>query len=263
MTRWAAALATALNLALLATPLFVRGALDGLGLSSLSGHSGPLSPPGSAGAWLFLLLIMAFTFGEGICQRPGPLREAPQPLAALTGVTLFALFMSGALTSGRAGPWALGAALMSAGIGLRLVAIRALGTRFANGVQVETAAPVRTGPYRYLRHPSELGLLLIGLGASGLLASWVAAAMWGFGLLPLVLLRVRREDAALRAAFGEAYAQYASRVPGLFPLNASWARSWVRRAVQPWDSSASPWSPARSHPHQTQTTRSSPPRPAK
>lgn len=196
----AACLATALNGLLLGTLLWTQGSVQTLG------------------AKLFLLLLMGFTLAEGLSQRPGPQVEASQTLPSLTGAALLLLFVSGALSVGSSPRGSLlGSALMSAGIGLRVAAIRALGARFANSVLVEVEAPIRSGVYRYLRHPSELGLLGIGLGACLLMSSWVAFGVWALGLLPLVLIRVRQEDAQLLDMFGASYRDYTRNVPGLLP----------------------------------------------
>ncbi len=196
----AACLATALNGLLLGALLWTQGSVQTLQ------------------AKLFLFLLMSFTLAEGLSQRPGPQVEASQTLASLTGGTLLLLFVSGALNAGGSPRGSLlGSALMSAGIGLRVAAIRALGARFTNSVLVEIEAPIRSGVYRYMRHPSELGLLGIGLGASVLLSSWVAFVVWALGLLPLVLIRVHREDAELMDMFGASYQDYTRHVPGLRP----------------------------------------------
>jgi len=100
----------------------------------------------------------------------------------------------------------LGAALMILGGHLRLWAIHALGESFRTEHEVHAGQElVRTGPYAFARHPSEIGLLAFALGTAVLAHSWVAAAVWASFLLPTSVLRVRREEALLRAAFGPRY----------------------------------------------------------
>lgn len=74
------------------------------------------------------------------------------------------------------------------------------------------AALVTTGPFRFSRNPIYLGFTLIILGLAFIAGTW-----WGLILTPLVLLLatriiVRAEEAYLRAAFGERYRAYVSRV---------------------------------------------------
>ncbi|MGE0621971.1 MAG: isoprenylcysteine carboxylmethyltransferase family protein [Pseudomonadales bacterium] len=57
---------------------------------------------------------------------------------------------------------------------------------------------ISTGPYRYVRHPMYVGLILLFLGWPLLLGSWVAAA-FGFAVAVLLIVRTALEDRTLRA----------------------------------------------------------------
>lgn len=109
--------------------------------------------------------------------------------------------------------------LIWAGIGLRIWSFLSLGRYFTFTVMTSANQPViMTGPYRYLRHPSYLGLLLI-LGGIGLsLGSWVSFA--ALVLVPLAgfVNRIRVEEAALSATLGSAYTDYASSRKRLIPF---------------------------------------------
>lgn len=50
------------------------------------------------------------------------------------------------------------------------------------------------GPYRFMKHPSEVGLLAAAVGAAALLASGIAAAVIAIVLAPLVIVRCAAED---------------------------------------------------------------------
>jgi protein-S-isoprenylcysteine O-methyltransferase Ste14 len=145
-------------------------------------------------------------------------------LALLTGLALLTVFwVALAARVGQESPvplWqqAAGAGAMFAGATLRWLAVSRLGPFFVTGIQVSAEQPlVSDGIYRFLRHPSETGILAAAIGASVLLNSWMAAVVWAALILPLVLVRVRWEDRGLQRAFGKPYLDYQSRTGGLLP----------------------------------------------
>ena len=112
-----------------------------------------------------------------------------------------------------------GLVLFAAGVALRWVAIAYLGRLFTFDVAVaEDHRVVDSGPYRYVRHPAYTGSLLtfLGLGLCGgnLVSLLVLVA-------PIALAFVHRiaiEEAALTAALGSRYADYAARTRRLVPF---------------------------------------------
>ncbi len=106
--------------------------------------------------------------------------------------------------------WPVGAVLFGAGMA---VSARAMGANpfFEGTVRIQPEQRViETGPYRYVRHPGYVGLILWALGTPPLLLSrWafvpaVAAAGW-------VVVRTALEDAMLRRELA-GYGEYAARV---------------------------------------------------
>ena len=119
----------------------------------------------------------------------------PRELA--TGLALLAVHVTAVAAPGA--PMIVpGLALIACGIALRVTAIRALGGAFVSTTTAPTRI-VRTGPYRWMRHPSEVGLLAAAVGAAVLMASVVAAAVIVLGLVPLILVRCAAEDRVRRA----------------------------------------------------------------
>ena len=74
-----------------------------------------------------------------------------------------------------------------------------------------------TGPYRLVRHPMYTGVILLGsLGVCLLFNSWIIL------LLPVIMyaiffFMVRKEEAMMKAVFGEKYQSYAAHTGRLCP----------------------------------------------
>lgn len=111
--------------------------------------------------------------------------------------------------------------LLAVGAALELWAVLGLGWRRALDL---TAAPpdpglprlVFGGPFRCVRHPQSLGVLLLLAGAAVGVRStgmWVVAGVAG----ALVTSMAVRHDHELAREFGEAYARYRDAVPLLVP----------------------------------------------
>ena len=105
-----------------------------------------------------------------------------------------------------------------AGSLLRGASIQQLGDCFRSDFTVPAHHRlVRDGVYRYLRHPSETGLLLVGLGAAVMFGSTVSLTLWLCILAPLTLLRIALEEQSLLEAFGDEYRAYRRNTGGLVP----------------------------------------------
>ncbi|HEY7223678.1 MAG TPA: isoprenylcysteine carboxylmethyltransferase family protein [Micromonosporaceae bacterium] len=142
---------------------------------------------------------------------------------AVAMVSAFALpsLVPQAATPARRGFALAGLALIWLGLAVRVWAVLTLGTSFRTVVHVEAGQPVVSGgPYRWIRHPSYAGLLVIalgcGLGAGNWLSIVVATVIPAAGLLA----RIRVEEAELARVLGEPYRAYQRvtrrLVPGLW-----------------------------------------------
>jgi protein-S-isoprenylcysteine O-methyltransferase Ste14 len=104
------------------------------------------------------------------------------------------------------------------GLAVRMWAVLALGGSFSTYIQVEgDQAVVTRGPYRWVRHPSYTGLLLIalgfGIGAGNWLSLLICAIVPLLGLLP----RIAIEESELVRVLGEQYRSYQSTTDRLVP----------------------------------------------
>ncbi|HWF50136.1 MAG TPA: isoprenylcysteine carboxylmethyltransferase family protein [Solirubrobacteraceae bacterium] len=141
----------------------------------------------------------------------------------LIGVSLAAaLALAGVLGSHGARPLpgsrAVGIACIWVGVALRLKAILTLGDSFRTSVEVHQGQQViDCGPYRWVRHPSYTGLMLIILGVGAAVGTWLSVLVATLVPLPALLYRISVEEALLVATLGEPYARYRSRTKRLIP----------------------------------------------
>ena len=160
-------------------------------------------------------------------SKTGAASRDRHSLLVIWGVNLVAVFL-GVFLAYQAPGWRLpewlprqsiGGALFLAGLILRWYSIIYLGRFFTVNVAIaEDHQVVRSGPYRWVRHPSYSGGLLMILGfcvCMGNLASLLVIMVPCTGVM---LWRMRIEEAALRAALGEPYASYMRSTRRLIPL---------------------------------------------
>ena len=142
---------------------------------------------------------------------------------ATRGAAAAAILIAADIPSLRAGAnnWgtlAAGMAVAVAGTALRGWAIVTLGRHFRRVVTIEPGQTlIRAGPYRWLRHPSYAGLLLVYAGLGLALGSWVSAAAAPAILLVGLLPRIRVEEKALATAFPAEYPDYAGSTARVLP----------------------------------------------
>lgn len=105
-----------------------------------------------------------------------------------------------------------------AGILLRWTAILSLGRAFSANVAIRDAQTInRSGLYRFVRHPSYSGLLLVFAAIALHERNWLAAAIVLVPTAAAVLYRIHVEEAALNEAFGAEYAAYSKTTRRLIP----------------------------------------------
>ena len=121
------------------------------------------------------------------------------------------------------GPWLMPCTLLLliAGLAIRWTAILSLGRAFSVNVAIRTDQQIyRGGLYRYVRHPSYLGMVLIFLAIGLRSRNDVSLVVILLATTAALLYRIRVEERALRQAFGATYADYARStrrlIPGIF-----------------------------------------------
>ena len=111
----------------------------------------------------------------------------------------------------------LGLSLYVSGGALRIAPVFVLGRRFSGLVAIQPGHELVTdGIYGIVRHPSYLGLIIMGLGWALTFRSGAGVILAGL-VIPPMLARIRSEEALLRSQFGEEYDSYRRRTARLIP----------------------------------------------
>ncbi len=115
--------------------------------------------------------------------------------------------------------FALGLVLLLAGSMLRRHCFRTLGRYFTGNVRVQADQPViQDGPYRFVRHPSYTGGMLMYLGAGLALTNWLSVLILvGMGGATYAY-RVHVEEQALISSLSHPYRDYMRRTKRFIPF---------------------------------------------
>jgi protein-S-isoprenylcysteine O-methyltransferase Ste14 len=145
-------------------------------------------------------------------------------LAAFLAATWIA-DVTGHAVTGHAGAWHLGGwhlitglILMWAGLAIRVWSVVTLGASFRTTVEVDADQPlVDTGPYRFVRHPSYTGILLLAAGYGVALGNWLSLAILLVIPPATTIRRINVEEATMTEVLGAPYEAYKHRTKRLVP----------------------------------------------
>ncbi len=143
------------------------------------------------------------------------------------GVIVAAVVAAGILAGALHGaPWqfksaglsAAGLAVMWIGLAIRIWAIVVLGKSFRTTVEVDAGQQVVDGgPYRWVRHPSYTGILVLLAGLGLAYGDWPALVVLLAAPLGVLMHRISVEEAVLTRVMGQPYIDYAARTKRLVP----------------------------------------------
>jgi len=103
----------------------------------------------------------------------------------------------------------VGVALIVLGSLLRRWCFRTLGQYFTGDVKASADQPViRTGPYRFVRHPSYTAGIMMFTGIGLALGSWFSFLLIAIASIATYWYRVTIEERALLGTIGEQYASF-------------------------------------------------------
>jgi protein-S-isoprenylcysteine O-methyltransferase len=109
--------------------------------------------------------------------------------------------------------------LFALGVLLRFYSIIYLGRFFTPTVAISADHRlIDSGPYRFIRHPTYTGFLMILVGLGLSFANIVSLLIIFVPVFACILWRIRIEEQALVEAFGEQYRSYMHRTKRLLPF---------------------------------------------
>jgi protein-S-isoprenylcysteine O-methyltransferase Ste14 len=112
-----------------------------------------------------------------------------------------------------------GALLLIIGISIRVWAIQTLGKHFTATVTLtEGHQLVRSGPYRWVRHPSYLGAFMALIGCPLYLNSMWATVIAAVGMTVAYYIRIGVEEKMLSSYFGAQYEDYKKHTKRIIPF---------------------------------------------
>ena len=113
----------------------------------------------------------------------------------------------------------IGLLLIYAGLALRFYAIHVLGAYFTTTLAIAPEQPlIEAGPYRFIRHPSYTGLLLMLLGFGLSCTNWLSLLiLMGCALIGFSY-RIHVEEHVLQEHLGQRYQEYMRRTKRLIPF---------------------------------------------
>jgi len=211
--------------------LYLGLSLLGWGLADVGGFFSSAARLGYAvviGSFGVAVAFQAVVAPEGIEGSSG-LKEKRVPRQAAVGHTLLLVLAIGLIVlplCDRRGlatlpesPFVRWPGVILTAIGYALVFLSGiyLGRQYSAEVTIQKDHQLITaGPYRLIRHPRYLGILLVTLGATLAFRTWVGLVLFPF-VLALLLWRTRDEEALMEREFGEEWRAYCRRAWRLVP----------------------------------------------
>jgi methyltransferase len=115
------------------------------------------------------------------------------------------------------GPGWIAAIVAVAAQGLRYWAVASLGDRWnARVIVVPGEPPVEKGPYRFVRHPNYLAVVLEMAAVPLVYGCWITAIVFSAANAAMLRVRIRIEEAALGVSWQRAFADRSRFLPGGF-----------------------------------------------
>jgi protein-S-isoprenylcysteine O-methyltransferase Ste14 len=181
--------------------------------------------------WLFLaVFLFAYVPEFGLVARSRPAQGDTADRGSLTvimlagwigmmGAFVVAGFQKFLVTHGQNAWFAAGLITLLSGSLLRRHCWRMLGQHFTGNVKASPDQPVvERGVYRWVRHPSYTGGMLMYMGTGLALTNWLSLLIITVAGAAAYLYRVRVEEQALQESLGGRYQEYMRRTKRFVPF---------------------------------------------
>ena len=181
--------------------------------------------------WLFLaVFLFAYVpeFGLAARSRPAPGEKADRGSMTLImlagwigmmGAFVVAGFPRFLITRGQKAWFAAGLITLLSGSLRRRHGWRMLGQHFTGNVKASHDQPVvERGIYRWVRHPSYTGGMLMYVGTALALTNWMSVLIITVAGAAAYMYRVRVEEQALQENLGGRYQEYMRRTKRFVPF---------------------------------------------
>jgi len=186
------------------------------------------TPPYSWFFWISFLFAFVPEFGLISRSRPAKGENIDRGSTAVIVVAgwigMFSAFAVAGSTAfviqrGQKAWFVVGIVTLLAGSAIRRHCWRMLGEYFTGNVRAALDQPViQGGAYRWVRHPSYTGGLLMYIGTALGLTNWLSLLIVTVPVLAAYIYRVRVEERALLASLGPRYQEYMQRTKRFVPF---------------------------------------------
>jgi protein-S-isoprenylcysteine O-methyltransferase Ste14 len=139
-------------------------------------------------------------------------------IVSMTSGILVAIYWIAPVMNTRLGLY-MGSAFIIAGMIIRFIAIRTLGKFFTVDLAIHRDQNlIKTGLYKYIRHPSYSGSLLSFAGFGLSLNNWMSLIIIFVPILVTFIYRINLEEKLLLKQFGSEYEDYKKTTKRLIPM---------------------------------------------
>ena len=99
-----------------------------------------------------------------------------------------------------------------------VISVLFLKEAFHGNVRPVTEKLIREGPYRWIRHPLYLSMIISIIGLAVGMRSWWGLIITFIIFIPFAILRAKLEEAALHDKFGKEWEEYTEQTNFLLPI---------------------------------------------
>jgi protein-S-isoprenylcysteine O-methyltransferase Ste14 len=177
----------------------------------------------------FSIVYALFEFFVGVKQKQNSKsvetgdKKSIWVLMASISMGYWLSFLIGATKIGRIYQWdtffAIGSILVIFGLIIRISSILTLKKQFTYTItKIENHQIIEKGLYKYLRHPSYLGQIIIFTSVAAMLSNWISILLMLVAVSIGYIYRIKVEEKFMLQQMGQNYSDYQKRTKKLIPF---------------------------------------------